>query len=155
MAKKGECLVFLPASASPDLIKQIETAKGKVELVKNPVSVCEGVFSTGQIGTEQGLVVDTPNGLVILTGCAQAAMVDVVEKARGVMPKDVYLLMGGFHLVQQTEAALSPIVQQLRKLGVKNLGASHCTGEKAIALLKKDFGKSYVTLGAGKVIFIQ
>ncbi len=155
LAKKGECQVFLPASISPDLVKQVEAANGKVVHVTNPVSVCEGVYSTGLMSSEQSLVVDTPKGLVILAGCAQAGIVDVVEKARSVMPKDIFLLMGGFELDEKNIALLGPIVSRLREQGVKNLGATRCTGEKTIAFFKREFGRSYLALGAGKTIVIQ
>jgi 7,8-dihydropterin-6-yl-methyl-4-(beta-D-ribofuranosyl)aminobenzene 5'-phosphate synthase len=155
LAKKGACQVFLPASASPDLIKQVEAAKGQAVLVKDPLSVCEGVFSTGPIEDEQGLVVDTPKGLVIMTGCAHPGIVQVVEKAKSVMPKEIYLVMGGFHLGGRPQSDLELISRRLRELGVNNLGASHCTGDQAIALFKKDFGKNYIPLGVGKEIDIQ
>ena len=155
LAKKGEGQVFLPASAPPDLVKQVEAAKGRVVLVKDPLSVCEGVFSTGPIQDEQALVVDTPQGLVIITGCAHPGIVQVVEKAASVMPKEIYLVMGGFHLVGRPQSDLEFISRRLRELGVQNLGASHCTGDKAIELFKKDFGKNYIPLGVGKEIVIR
>jgi 7,8-dihydropterin-6-yl-methyl-4-(beta-D-ribofuranosyl)aminobenzene 5'-phosphate synthase len=155
LAKKGECQVFLPASAPPGLVKQVEAAKGKVVLVKDPLSVCEGVFSTGTVGDEQALAVDTPQGLVIITGCAHPGVVELVEKATSVMPKEIYLVMGGFHLINSAEPDLELISRRLRELGVKNLGASHCTGDKAITLFKKDFGKNYIPLGVGKEIVIR
>ncbi len=155
LAKKGDCQVFLPASAPPELVKDVEAAKGKVVLVKNPLSVCEGVFSTGPIQDEQALVVDTPKGLVIITGCAHPGIVEVVEKAKSLMPKEIYLVMGGFHLIDRPQADLELISRRLRELGVQNLGASHCTGDKAIALFKKDFGKNYLPLGVGKEIVIR
>ncbi|MBP1766319.1 MAG: beta-lactamase domain protein [Candidatus Aminicenantes bacterium] len=155
LARKGQCQVFLPASASPGLVGQIEAAKGKAVLVKEPLSVCEGVFSTGPIQEEQALVVDTPRGLVIITGCAHPGIVQVVEKAASVMPKEIYLVMGGFHLAGRPQSDLELISRRLRELGVENLGASHCTGDKAIELFKKDFGKNYIPLGVGKEIVIR
>ena len=94
-------------------------------------------------------------GLVILTGCTKAGIVDVVARARSVMPKDVHLLLGGFLLEEQSEASISPIVRGLREKGVKNLGVTHCTGDRAFDLLKKGFGRNFVPLGAGKTIFIR
>jgi len=155
LAKKGECQVFLPASASPFLVKQVEAAKGQVVLVKDPLSVCEGVFSTGTVLDEQALAVDTPKGLVVITGCAHPGIVELVEKATSVMPKEIYLVMGGFHLINRAEPDLELISRRLRELGVKNLGPSHCTGDKALALFKKDFGKNYIPLGVGKEIVIR
>jgi len=155
LAKKGECQVFLPATASPATVKGIEAAKGQVVLVKEPLSVCEGVFSTGTVGQEQALVIDSPQGLVIITGCAHPGIVELVEKAKSVMPKDIYLVMGGFHLGGRPLAGLELISRRLRELGVLNLGASHCTGDEAIAFFKKDFGKNYIPLGVGKEIVIR
>jgi len=154
LAKKGAGQVFLPASVPQPLRAKIEAGKGSVVPVTVPLSVCEGVFSTGQISGEQALVVDTPKGLIVVMGCGGAGIVEAVEKARSVMPKDVYLVMGGFHFDAETEAALSPIVRKLHELGVGNLGAAACTGEKAIALLKKDFGQNYIALGTGKTVTI-
>lgn len=155
LAKKGICQVFLPASAPPAMVKDIEAVKGQVVLVKDPLSVCEGVFSTGTVGQEQALVVDTPQGLVIITGCAHPGIVELVEKAKSVMPKEIYLVMGGFHLGGRPKADLELISRRLHELGVKNLGASHCTGDEAIAFFKKDFGKNYIQLGVGKEIVIR
>jgi len=155
LAKKGSCQVFLPASVTPDLVRQVEAAKGKAVLVKDPLSVCEGVFSTGPVLEEQALVIDTPEGLVIITGCAHPGIVEVVEKAKSVMPKEIYLVMGGFHLIDRAPQDIELIGRRLRQLGVQNLGASHCSGDKAIAVFKKEFGKNYFTLGVGKEIVIH
>jgi 7,8-dihydropterin-6-yl-methyl-4-(beta-D-ribofuranosyl)aminobenzene 5'-phosphate synthase len=155
LAKKGGCQVFLPAAVPPDLVRQVEAAKGQAVLVKDPLSVCEGVFSTGTILEEQALVIDTPQGLVIITGCAHAGIVEVVEKAKSVMPKEVYLVMGGFHLIDRAPLDLELIGRRLRQLGVRNLGATHCSGDTAIAVFKKVFGKNYLTLGVGKEIVIR
>ena len=154
LAKKGAGQVFLPDPVPQPLRAKIEAAKGSVAPVTVPLSVCEGVFSTGQISGEQALVVDTPKGLVVVMGCGGAGVVEVVEKAKSVMPKDVYLVMGGFRFSGETEAVLSPIVRRLHELGVGNLGAAACTGEKAIALLKKDFGRNYIALGTGKTVTV-
>jgi 7,8-dihydropterin-6-yl-methyl-4-(beta-D-ribofuranosyl)aminobenzene 5'-phosphate synthase len=154
LKRRGPTQVFLPASAPPDLVKQIGAAKAQVIPVKDPVSVCEGVFSSGEMSGEQSLVIDTPKGLVILTGCAHSGIAAVVEKAKSVMPKEVYLVMGGFHLVDQTGAAAS-VGRRLRELGVKSIAPTHCTGAKAVELLKKEFGKDFVSAGAGKTIEIR
>jgi metal-dependent hydrolase (beta-lactamase superfamily II) len=35
------------------------------------------------------------------------------------------------------------------------VGPSHCTGEEAMAILKRDFGENYIPLGVGKEILIR
>lgn len=145
----------IPISLSPDFVKRVAAGRGHVVLVKTPVSVCESVYSTGEMAAEQALVADTPKGLVILTGCAHSGIVRVVEKAKSVMSKDVYLVMGGFHLADQTESAVASIGRRLRELGVKNIGPTHCTGPKAMEFLKKEFGKNYIPIGVGTTIEIR
>ena len=155
LAQKGQVQVFLPASASSEFIKEIEAVRGIVVPVKNPVSLCEAVFSTGEIGTEQSLVIDTPKGLVILTGCAQSGIVGIVEKAKSVMPKNIHMVLGGFQVADQTASSIKAIVSRLHQLGVENIGSTYCTGPKTVELLKREFGKNYISIGVGQTIEIR
>jgi aconitase A len=47
---------------------------------------------------EQALVIETPAGLVVITGCAHPGIVQVAAAARVQRGQDIDLLMGGFHL---------------------------------------------------------
>jgi 7,8-dihydropterin-6-yl-methyl-4-(beta-D-ribofuranosyl)aminobenzene 5'-phosphate synthase len=47
------------------------------------------------------------------------------------------MICGGMHLLEMSEAQLSEVIAELKSLGVQQIGPTHCTGEKAIGLLRK------------------
>jgi len=82
-------------------------------------------------------------------------IVEIVSKAKEILNKEVYLVLGGFHLMRHNEEQTTTIAVELKKLGIIKCGASHCTGDEQIELIKKEFGDDYVKLGTGQVIDIK
>lgn len=124
-------------------------------IVDEPVEICKHVYSTGEIKgmfNEQSLILDTDSGLVVITGCAHPGIVNIIKKAKEILPKDIYMVMGGFHLVEMNDDTVNQIILELRSLGVKKCGATHCTGDRAIELFKNAYGENYVPMGTGMVI---
>jgi 7,8-dihydropterin-6-yl-methyl-4-(beta-D-ribofuranosyl)aminobenzene 5'-phosphate synthase len=123
--------------------------------VKESIEICKNVFSTGEIQgpiNEQSLIIDTEKGLVIITGCSHPGIINILKRSQEILNKNIYLVFGGFHLLNHTEAQVKKIIQELKALGVEKCGATHCTGEKAIGLFKEAYGDNYVSMGVGKVI---
>ncbi len=113
------------------------------------------VYSTGEMGDwikEQALILATSNGLVIITGCAHPGVVNVVREARERCNENVYLLMGGFHLGGMTSAEIQGVIRGLKALGVKKVAPSHCTGERAMSMLRDAWGENFLEAGAGAII---
>jgi metal-dependent hydrolase (beta-lactamase superfamily II) len=71
-----------------------------------------------------------------------------VRRARELMRRDVYLVLGGFHLAAAEPARVQAIAGDLRKL-TKRVGPCHCTGEKAREMFKDVFKEDYVDIKAG------
>jgi len=119
-----------------------------------------GVFTTGElvdpaVGVpEQSLVIPTDSGLVIVTACAHPGIVAIVRRAVAMYHAPVYLVAGGFHLLQKSDVELDAIIAEFRRLGVRRVGATHCTGERAIARLAAAYGQDFVPMGAGRVLLI-
>lgn len=65
------------------------------------------------------------------------------------------MVCGGMHLLQHSDAQVGELIEQLKQLGVKRAGATHCTGDRAIKMFREAFGKDYVPLGAGRAIQID
>jgi 7,8-dihydropterin-6-yl-methyl-4-(beta-D-ribofuranosyl)aminobenzene 5'-phosphate synthase len=66
----------------------------------------------------------------------------------------VHLIVGGFHLRTKSDAELREIIAVFRRLGVSSVGATHCTGEEAIAASAAAYGADFVPVGAGAVLVV-
>ncbi|MBN2431259.1 MAG: MBL fold metallo-hydrolase [Acidobacteria bacterium] len=157
LAKKAKVTVYLPESFPAEFCTRVINAGARLERVGEPIQICPGVWSTGDMGTaihEQSLILDTPPGLVVITGCSHPGIVDIVKRAREVLKRDVYMVFGGFHLMQHSPQQLQDITAVFRQLGVRKCGPTHCTGDKAIAAFREAYGDDYVTMGVGRVVTI-
>jgi 7,8-dihydropterin-6-yl-methyl-4-(beta-D-ribofuranosyl)aminobenzene 5'-phosphate synthase len=117
--------------------------------------VLAGIFSTGQVGQaipEQALVIPTANGLVVITGCAHAGVVAMLERVRELSSEPIHLVMGGFHLEGAADSLVASTVEAVRGMGVEKVGASHCTGNMAIEAFASEWGEDFVRLGVGRVL---
>ena len=69
------------------------------------------------------------------------------------LPKDIHLVFGGFHLPDTSEVELKQIVSEFRKLGVKKAGPTHCTGDQAIQMFMSAYGLvDLVQMGVGRTL---
>lgn len=147
--------VYIPHGFPYDFVRKVELAGAKPLPVNEAVAVCDHVYLTGQMGgmiKEQSLIVNMPAGLVIVTGCSHPGIVNIVKKAKALLNRDVYLVFGGFHLLQHSEEQVDAIIKAFRELGVQKCGATHCTGDRAIQQFKNAYGDDYVEIGAGRVL---
>ena len=157
LEKNPDVTVFFPASTAQEITDMIEGTGAKVIVVDQSREICNDVYLTGEMGDqikEQSLILDTPKGLVIITGCAHQGIVSILKKAKAILNKDIYLVFGGFHLMGHSDEQMNEIIQEFKNLGVKKCGATHCTGDKAFAMFKQAYGENYEQMGVGKVIEI-
>lgn len=157
LEKNGKMTVYLPPSCPETTVQQVEKLGAKAVTVTKPVEICRGLFVIGPTGdkiVEQALAMDTGKGLVIITGCSHPGVIEIAKRAKGQLRRDIYMICGGMHLLEMSDAQVGKVVAELKSLGVQKIGATHCTGEKAIALFKEAFGDGFVELGVGRVLQI-
>ena len=96
-------------------------------------------------------------GLVVLTACSHAGVINVLRHAAELFPDvPLYGVLGGFHLAGVTEKAIPDTVRDLKKLGPKLLAPGHCTGWRALSALAQAFGEEELAPSAvGKRYFID
>jgi len=147
--------VFFPVSFPPEFRLRVESLKAQAQAVDKPVEICRNVYLTGEMGDEikeQSLIIDSPKGLIIVTGCSHQGIVNILRRAKEILDKPIHLVFGGFHLGNKSEAEMQEIIAAFKQLKVEKCGATHCTGDGPIAMFKKAFGENYVPMGTGKVI---
>jgi 7,8-dihydropterin-6-yl-methyl-4-(beta-D-ribofuranosyl)aminobenzene 5'-phosphate synthase len=146
---------YLPESFPAAFQQAIKSCGVDVKTVGAPMQLCGRIFSSGEMGEgirEQALILDTAKGLIVITGCAHPGVVNVVRKAKQLLNRDVYLVMGGSHLKGMSGSQLQEIITMLKEMGVKKVAPSHCTGELAMALFQKVWGEDFLEGGVGAII---
>ena len=149
-------LVYMPRSFPVGFKDQVRSLS-EVREVSDATTIMDGVYSTGELGSdiiEQSLVLNTSEGLVVITGCAHPGIVSIVSRAKELYDDEIYLVMGGFHLGGKSRGELESIIAELRRLGVQRVAPSHCTGEQAIGMFAEAWGPDFVASGVGRVIEI-
>lgn len=104
---------------------------------------------------DQALVLQLGDrGLVILSGCGHAGIVNTVRYARELTGQDtVAAIVGGFHLSgPMFEPIIGPTVDALAELSPSLLVPAHCTGWKALHQLATRFPETFVPSTVGTTI---
>ncbi|MEE9572535.1 MAG: ankyrin repeat domain-containing protein, partial [Candidatus Neomarinimicrobiota bacterium] len=143
--------VIMPYSFSYNFVRRVESYGAKALAVKNPFEICNDVYLSGELDArmvkEQSLAINTKKGLVIIVGCSHPGIINIVKNFKETLNKDIYMVFGGSHLLNKTEQEVSEIINQMKELGVQKWGATHCTGELQIQMIKEAFGNDYITIG--------
>lgn len=101
----------------------------------------DGVWKPDDFSHEQSLVFETEKGLVICNSCCHGGGNRIIEEVQRTYPgKKVYVLVGGLHLFKSSDAEVLEMAESIRKTGVEKLYTGHCTGERAMELLKEELG---------------
>jgi 7,8-dihydropterin-6-yl-methyl-4-(beta-D-ribofuranosyl)aminobenzene 5'-phosphate synthase len=147
--------VLFPVSFGTAFADKVTKMGATPRTVDAPVEICRNVFLSGEMGDrikEMSLVLDTPRGLVVVTGCSHPGIVDILKRAKEIRNKPIYLVSGGFHLGGAPDAGIRDILAAFKELGVERCGATHCTGDHQIEMFKEAFGDRYQPMGTGRII---
>jgi len=147
--------VYLLPSFSDEIKNAAGSGGAEVVEAAGPMSLCRGLCTLGRLGTEipeQSLGLHTPEGLVVITGCAHPGVEAIVANARKLTGADVLLVAGGFHLRSASRTEIEAVAAALVNLGVCHVAPSHCTGETARQVFAETFGDRYHPSGVGTVL---
>ncbi|UCD19386.1 MAG: MBL fold metallo-hydrolase [candidate division WOR-3 bacterium] len=150
--------VYVPASAGDAVLQQ--NPHFDLVPVDEPSEILPRVWLTGEMKTsyrdiafyEQAMILDGDDGLYVITGCAHPGIVEIIERAREILPgRPIALVTGGFHLVNASEKDVREISMRLKELGVMAIAPSHCTGNQAMEIFREEWGERYLYLYLGHV----
>ena len=149
----------------PKLTRQ-QLEKVDFQLSKNPIEIVPGVSTTGEISTriykdgkepnalhevngnlevdpvfdDQSIVINSKDGLVIVTGCCHAGVLNTLEHIVKMDKKPIKAVIGGTHMVRFSEKEVMEVADILEdKFGTPNLYLNHCTDNlpKPLSLVVK------------------
>ena len=170
---------FLMFRGAPYIASNAEKAGGVLLYAENPVTIAEGVMTTGEIERvlplenvegfwtiddgrfvkdimldDQALIIDLEGkGLVVATGCAHSGVVNTVKHAKKVTGiNKIYAVLGGFHLAGADDNRIEVTARELEKMNLRFIGPCHCTGSQAVKRLEETFGNRCKRLRTGDVV---
>lgn len=105
------------------------------------------------IDDDMALWIRTQKGLVVVTGCCHAGLVNTLDYIFHLNNgMKICALIGGFHLVDATPLRLDLTMQALAAFEIELMVPCHCTGQAALELLKNTFELRVSSGAAGKLL---
>ncbi|MCM8817501.1 MAG: MBL fold metallo-hydrolase [Candidatus Omnitrophica bacterium] len=143
--------------------KKVRQFGGQIFENDHLTEISKDVFVTDEIRAtykqepmpEQSIILKSKNGISIITGCAHPGIIEIIERAKKNFPEEkIYLVMGGFHLIETDTRIIETIAKQLKNLQIAKIGPCHCSGKKAEDIFRKTFKKNFVSISAGSTILV-
>jgi len=157
--------------------EDIEALGMKVVEVKAPTEIVPGAYFTGNIervtayekvpmtfqikrgdkiehdtfpGEQAVFFKIKDKGLVVLSGCAHAGIVNTIKQAQKVAGTDkIHAIMGGFHLINAKPELIQSTVADIKAMKPDMIVPAHCTGFEAIVAFSKEMPNEFVMNTAG------
>jgi len=148
--------VYLPAGFPARFIERVRSLGSTPRVADEATTVCDGAITTCTMGRgrieEQGLCVQTPDGWVLITGCAHPGIDDMVEQATELVGSPLHLVIGGFHLGGASTSRIQAVIDRFEKLHVATAAPCHCSGEATRRQFKTHYGERYVDVSVGTTL---
>ncbi|MFB6318967.1 MBL fold metallo-hydrolase [Saccharicrinis sp. FJH54] len=96
---------------------------------------------------DTGVAVKSEGGLIVISGCAHAGIVNTIIHAKKVTGiENVKAVLGGFHLKKNNEVTRQTI-REIKQMNIRDVYPSHCTELPALAMFFNTFGMNQVRTG--------
>jgi 7,8-dihydropterin-6-yl-methyl-4-(beta-D-ribofuranosyl)aminobenzene 5'-phosphate synthase len=157
--------------------QEIERYDVRVEVVKAPTAIADGVLLSGEMATqepfepiptnlqverdgviapdgfigEQTLIANVRDrGLVVVTSCSHRGIVGICRNAvRVTGVSKIHAVIGGFHLSGLSDERVTQVVDAFEGFGLDQLVPQHCTGIEAIATIHHRLPRQVVLSSVG------
>ncbi len=120
--------------------------------LKRTIRRPDGRLVEDDVPEDMSLVFDTDKGLVLISGCGHAGIINTLEYARRqVREARVHAAVGGFHLFEASPSTLDWTAAKLRDMELANLLGAHCTGIEAVFGLRQRLALDRANCAVGAV----
>jgi 7,8-dihydropterin-6-yl-methyl-4-(beta-D-ribofuranosyl)aminobenzene 5'-phosphate synthase len=158
LREKSTLKVYVPDSFPREFEQRVKEYRAEMVRVDASLEIDRGIYSTGEMDhgiKEQSLIINTPKGVVLITGCAHPGIIEIIEKAKTIAKKDIYMVIGGWHLSSAGEREIKGIIDAFQRIGIQKVAPCHCTGDRALAMFKREYGEHFIKAGVGRIINIE
>ena len=98
---------------------------------------------------EQLLVLESGEGVILLTGCAHFGIENGLQAVWQRFGRPFELVLGGFHFAFRSSIELEEALIFIKSLPVMKIAPCHCTGDSAIATFAETFPDKFLRVGTG------
>jgi 7,8-dihydropterin-6-yl-methyl-4-(beta-D-ribofuranosyl)aminobenzene 5'-phosphate synthase len=88
-------------------------------------------------------------GLVVVTGCAHAGIINTVKYAQKLTGTKLHAVIGGFHLVNAAPETIERTLADMKVIDPDYTVPAHCTGFEAASLFAKEMPEQFILNTAG------
>jgi len=160
LPNRQDITVYICSGFKKEIKRRITSFGVKIIEAGQPVQIKENIYTTGELYgessgckiCEQSVIIKTEEGLAVICGCAHPGVEKIIKTAKDNFKANIYLLMGGFHLKNNTDETNSRIIKDLNEAGIRRIMPMHCTGKRAVELIRQSFGEGFVWLKEGEEI---
>ncbi len=153
-----EVLAKLPADQSAKLKKDFSviTSKEPLEFAKDIIYLGEiprendfedGGVADDKMNDDSAIVMKTPKGAVLITGCSHAGICNICEYTKKVSGQPLYAVIGGFHLFENNQKAVDKTVDYFKVEKPAHLFPMHCVDFPTQAKFYTNFGSKKCSTG--------
>ena len=109
-------------------------------------------FEPDDFRHEQSLIFELDDGIAVFNSCSHAGADVIINEAMQAYPgKKILAMCGGFHLFNKSDDYVRAFARRVDETGVKCIYTGHCTGKKAMEILKEELGEKLHQLCTGLV----
>ena len=156
---KSKVRVYIPTGMSSGCKRRIKEIFENVIELNETTEIEPGVIIIGQLcgpPYEQALAINVKKvGLVLIVGCSHPGVVNFVKKAKEDVNSSVYMVIGGFHLAGASDETIKKIVHSLVDLGVKKIIPIHCSGDRIVNFLLREYPEHHERVVVGTSLLIE
>lgn len=157
---RSDITVYICPGFDQNIKDRIKSLTAKVVELSGVSLIRDGLYSTGQMYGEsngkrifeQSLILKTESGLAVITGCAHPGISNIVEFVKNNMNKNIFMVMGGFHLKDSSQEKIVSIVEKLKAFGINKIAPTHCTGRIATGIMKQEFETGFIEMKPASTI---
>lgn len=128
-----------------DRVTEYEKARSTLLIARNEH------LETDDFKGEQAMIFSVKNkGLIILSGCAHAGIVNTVKHAQKITGiSTVHAIMGGFHLLDAPMEDIKKTVEDIKFIEPQHVIPMHCTGYDAMVQFYREMPEQFILSTAG------
>jgi 7,8-dihydropterin-6-yl-methyl-4-(beta-D-ribofuranosyl)aminobenzene 5'-phosphate synthase len=155
LREKSTLKVYIPESFPQEFEQRAKKFGAEVLRIDTSLEIDRGIYSTGEMGhgiKEQSLIIHTSKGMILITGCAHPGIIEIIKQAKTIVRKDITMVIGGWHLSSAGEREIKGIIEAFLRMGIQKVAPCHCTGDRAMAMFKSEYGGNFIQAGAGCII---